>query len=80
MVVVQAGKQGATSRLDRQIGAGAQRADGLDDTPRTADVDAATLDLRVADDQRRCGGQDAAGQATTGTSAIAAAISASGSS
>jgi hypothetical protein len=72
---VQSGEQRPAGGVDDDVGGRGHRPDVGDGAARAAHVDALARDLGVADQQRR-----GIGQASTGTSAIAAAISASGSS
>ncbi len=77
MVVVEPGQQGPAVGVDDDIGAGGNAVADRDHHPADAvDVDQPAVDLGPADQQRRRDQR----QASTGTSAIAAAISASGSS
>ena len=75
VVVVEPRQQGAAAGIDVDVGARRHRAEVGDDAIVAAHVDAPTVDVGVAQQQRR-----RCGQASTGTSAIAAAISSSGSS
>jgi hypothetical protein len=77
VVVVEAGQQRAAGGVDDDVGVSPGRVtDRGDDAVGAVDVDQAAVDLGAPDQQRR----RVQRQASTGTSAIAAAISASGSS